>query len=462
MEKKKAYILDTNIILQDVNNVIRLGADKDNLIVVTETVLLEIEAFKKDFTEASYNAREFSRLINNMSIAENKDIKSDENCKVVIKENSNVKIAILLKPTYLADKKYKDIKELNDKKIIEAAKCFNELNRENYSIKLITLDCLFRVFCELEDLEYEKLHDDKDESIKLNSFITIDTYSFINKRIDITEINSEHTKENFNYELNHNGNKCYGIISNGFFEPLDTKILGQFYVEPVNIRQKLLSFAIASDNFDVITVDAKAGSGKTLIALVSSFYLVDKSEMYDSIIYIRNSIESIDKGADVGYLPGLAEKFAIYNHPLYDTIKFISKKIFQKKIAQSQATTVSKDEIDKKSSELISKYDIQTMWVGEMRGRTISNSIVILDEWQNSSISTTQMVLSRLDDTCKAIIIGSNNQIDNMYLNKYNNGLTKMLKETTSEDSLRTYSIELQKAVRGKFAEFSETKLNNK
>ena len=49
-----------------------------------------------------------------------------------------------------------------------------------------------------------------------------------------------------------------------------------------------------------------------------------------------------------------------------------------------------------------------------------------------------------------------------LYLNKYNNGLTKMLKESTSEDSLRTYSIELQKAVRGKFAEFSETKLNNK
>lgn len=458
MEKKKAFVLDTNIILQDVNNVARISANKDNLIVVTETVLLEIESFKKDFTEASFNAREFSRLINNMNIADKGDIRSDDNCNVVVKENSAIKIAILLKPSYAADSRYKDIKELNDKKIIEAAKCFIRLNNDIYNTKLITLDCLFRVFCELENLDYEKLHDDKDESIKLNSFVSIAQEQFIDSRESILKINNNHTYENYNYELNCNGKKSYGIVSNGFFEPIDLKNIEKLIVEPVNIRQKLLAHAIMSDTYDVITVDAKAGSGKTLISLASAFYLIDKSDIYDSIIYIRNSIESVDKGADVGYLPGLAEKFAIYNHPLYDTIKFIAKRALTRKSNAS----VTKDEVDAKSEELTKKYDIQTMWVGEMRGRTLSNSIVILDEWQNSSISTTQMVLSRLDNTCKAIIIGSNNQIDNTYLNKYNNGLTKMLRESASEQTVRTYSVELEKAVRGKFAEFSESKLNTK
>lgn len=459
MDKKKAFILDTNIILQDVNNVARISAKKDNLIVVTETVLLEIEALKKDFTEASYNAREFSRIINNMNIVNKNDIVCNDSCKIVVKENDEIKIAIVLKDKYNADSKYKDIKEINDKKIIEAAKCFIELNKDNYSTKILTLDCLFRVFCELENLDYEKLHDDKDETVKLESFVSIDLNTYIDKTTSILKINDSHKIENYNYELTHNGRKNYGIVINNSFEPVDTELLKKLCVEPVNIRQKLLSFAIINDSFDVITVDAKAGSGKTLISIASAFYLLDTTDTYDSIIYIRNSIESVDKGADVGYLPGLETKFAIYNHPLYDTIKFIAKRILQKK----NQNLIHKDEIDEKSKELISKYDIQTMWVGEMRGRTLSNSIVILDEWQNSSISTTQMVLSRLDNTCKAIIIGSNNQIDNVYLNKYNNGLTKMLKESMIEEqAIRTYSIELEKAVRGKFAEFSESKLNTK
>ena len=48
-----------------------------------------------------------------------------------------------------------------------------------------------------------------------------------------------------------------------------------------------------------------------------------KTETFSKIIYIRNSIESLDKGEDVGYLPGLEEKFRIYNHPLMDSLEYI-------------------------------------------------------------------------------------------------------------------------------------------
>jgi PhoH-like ATPase len=97
------------------------------------------------------------------------------------------------------------------------------------------------------------------------------------------------------------------------------------------------------------------------------------------------------------------------------------------------------------------------LWPGEARGRTLSGAIVIMDEWQNSSENTTQLILSRLDNTCKAIVIGSNRQIDNPYLSKYNNGLTKLLMATHEDNNhLRMFAIELEKAVRGRFAEFAE------
>jgi len=113
--------------------------------------------------------------------------------------------------------------------------------------------------------------------------------------------------------------------------------------------------------------------------------------------------------------------------------------------------------IEKKVADLITKYNIEKLWPGEARGRTLSNAIVIMDEWQNSSHNTTQLILARLDNNCKAIIIGSNRQIDNMYLNRFNNGLTSLLKQTKKEQShVAMFAIELDKSVRGKFSHFAD------
>ncbi len=116
-----------------------------------------------------------------------------------------------------------------------------------------------------------------------------------------------------------------------------------------------------------------------------------------------------------------------------------------------------REALESKIQELQNKYDIEKLWPGEARGRTLSQAVVILDEWQNSSNNTTQLILSRLDNSCKAIVIGSNRQIDNLYLNRYNNGLTTLLKTTSKpHDDISMYAIELEKSVRGKYAQFAE------
>jgi len=137
---------------------------------------------------------------------------------------------------------------------------------------------------------------------------------------------------------------------------------------------------------------------------------------------------------------------------LYDTLEFIAKTQLKRR-----ENILMHEALESKVEFLINKYDIQKLWPGEARGRTLSNAIVILDEWQNSSNSTTQLILSRLDKSCKAVIIGSNRQIDNIYLNRYNNGLTTLLKQTTlKHKEVTMYAIELERSVRGKFAQFAE------
>ena len=128
-----------------------------------------------------------------------------------------------------------------------------------------------------------------------------------------------------------------------------------------------------------------------------------------------------------------------------------------KKQIKKKGNADNPESIQSKTKELIARYGIETLWPGEARGRTLNGAIVIMDEWQNSSEKTTQLVLSRLDESCMAIVIGSNRQIDNLYLNKYNNGLTVLLKQSKHKHpELSMFAIELEKSVRGKFAQFSE------
>ncbi|MBD3841445.1 MAG: PhoH family protein, partial [Campylobacterales bacterium] len=105
----------------------------------------------------------------------------------------------------------------------------------------------------------------------------------------------------------------------------------------------------------------------------------------------------------------------------------------------------------------IQNYSIETMWVGEMRGRTLSNAFIIIDEAQNMSNKTMQMVLSRIDSSCKVVILGSNKQIDNFYVNKHTNSLTTLLKSTQNQSELvNTFAIKLQKILRGPITAWAE------
>ncbi len=196
------------------------------------------------------------------------------------------------------------------------------------------------------------------------------------------------------------------------------------------------------------------------MALSGALKLV-KQKYFQKIIYIRNSIESLDKGEDVGYLPGLEEKFRIYNHPLMDSLDYIIRsehKRKRNKRSEIPYTPLEDSEVNARVEQMISNYGIETMWVGEMRGRTLSNSFIIIDEAQNMSNKTMQMVLSRVDNSCKVVILGSNKQIDNFYVNRHTNALTTLLKSTKNEnDFINIFAIKLEKVLRGPITEWAET-----
>ena len=453
----KTYILDTNIILDSPDNLIRLSDNGANTIIIPEIVIDELDAKKSGFEDINYNARQFARLLED-SVITSHIVHGTLSIITTVIESIPLTIHIISKTHYDCDSTTVALNILNDRKIIELASDYISLKGAG---TLVSLDIMFRTRALSLGLPATSLTGKQsDLSYSFHKQLTLPSAASLDG-LPILQIDPTYEPDNFSYTLQDSdtGQEFLAYVANQHLYFIDDADLGRQTIKPLNREQKFFVNSMISGYSDVIVIDAKAGSGKTLLALSTAMRLVAKKK-YGSITYVRNSIESTAKGEDIGYLPGLEEKFKIYNHPLYDSLRFIARAELTKSNSnrtKAQAIQLTEEAITAKVEELVAKHNIQTMWVGEMRGRTISNSIVIIDEIQNCSASTGQLVLSRLDKDCMAVCIGSNRQIDNMYTNKYVNALSCLLKATKSEHPIRMFAGELNKVLRGPITEFAET-----
>ncbi|TLT05203.1 PhoH family protein [Aliarcobacter cibarius] len=463
MKFEKYYLLDTNILLEDATNIFRLSDESKNLIILTETVLDEIDTKKSGFEEINFQAREFARILENSKIVSSSKFNDKKIIRLNILNEYNTVVDIVSKDEYISSSKNISLNILNDRKILEIANEIQEYYEEK--IIFISMDIMARTRAISLDIKSDALHGkesiDFDYNFIRNIEINFENLEFLDNK-DINNFDKEYKVDQFSYcfKVKNSDQVVLASIENKKIKILDEEEVRNQIITPLNKEQLFFSNAIISHFYNVLIIEAKAGSGKTLLALSGALKLV-KQKLYQKIIYIRNSIESLDKGEDVGYLPGLEEKFRIYNHPLMDSLDYIVRsehKRKRNKKLDTPYTPLEDSEVNARVEQLISTYGIETMWVGEMRGRTLSNSFIIIDEAQNMSNKTMQMVLSRIDSSCKVVILGSNKQIDNFYVNKYTNALTTLLKSTKNENNfINIFAIKLEKVLRGPITEWAET-----
>ena len=454
----KYFVVDTNIILEDFSNIKNLSEDGKNLIILPEIVLDEIDSKKSGFEEINYQARQFARFLEDSDI---QDSYKAQKHQIISLEIGSVIINIISKNNYETDTQRISLNISNDRKILEIASFANEYYPKK--IEFISNDIMARVRATSLNLETTFLKGDGTDDVELNYVKEIDIEfqdleDIQNK--DILDLDKEYLPHNFSYCMNvkNSDQVLLCAVKHGKINPLDETMLREQIITPLNKEQLFFTHAMLDLYYNIIIVEAKAGSGKTLLALSSGVKLI-RQKHYQRIIYIRNSIESLDKGEDIGYLPGLEEKFAIYNHPLMDSLKYMARSEHKKRNSnKKQYVQPTEEEIDEKVLQTIQNYSIETMWVGEMRGRTLTEAFIIVDEAQNISNKTMQMVLSRVDSSCKVVILGSNKQIDNFYVNKYTNALTTLLKSSADKsDLVNLYTIKLQKVLRGPITQWAES-----
>ena len=449
---KDMYVLDTNILLSDANSLYSFGG---KIVVLPEIVLDELDSKKSGQSELAYQAREVGRIISKCSlvnVVKVSDHVTEELVSTTTKlELDDIEIHIVSKSKYHADADNTSPSILNDRKIIEVAK---DIGATLYSNDVM---CRIRATSLGVVAKPYEISDDKPLTLFREAEISDEVYDSITdfETVDIKELVPDHLNETKAYRLYtpYGRHVLATVLNNNRLSVVDEAELQRQEAAPLNLKQKLLSHAILSRQYDLIITDSRAGSGKNVTAMSAAMKLVRK-KFFNKIYYIRNTVNNLERAEEVGFLAGNEEKFAPYFAPMYDTLRFFAEKTFKSgKVKQEEIEKIINEKID----EYAQRYNIEAMSTLGIRGRTLQNCIVIIDEVQNLSASSLQTLLTRIGDNTIVIMLGSSNQIDNTYISRYNNGIA-VLKNDIGNDhgDVSIFSVTMEKVVRGKVTEYAE------
>jgi len=208
-----------------------------------------------------------------------------------------------------------------------------------------------------------------------------------------------------------------------------------------NIKSKNLEQAIAidmllNDEIKLVSLVGKAGTGKTLLAVASGMSKLMEEERYLKMLISR---PVFPLGKDLGYLPGdINEKLDPWMKPIYDNLEFL--------IGGNKSKGTSKN-----VRELFDQDFIAVEPLTYIRGRSISNQFVIIDEAQNLTPHEIKTIVSRAGEGTKIVLTGDCYQIDNPYVDSCSNGLSHVVENM--KDQAIAGHITLLKGERSKLAE---------
>jgi len=209
---------------------------------------------------------------------------------------------------------------------------------------------------------------------------------------------------------------------------------------PKNIYQAMAMDALLDRDIDLVILTGAAGSGKTLLAMAAALEQTVEKKMFDKIIVTRNTP---DIGESIGFLPGTEEeKMMPWLAAVTDTLEALHK--------NDHCTEGS-------LKYIVDKANIQFKSINFMRGRSIQDAFVLLDECQNLTASQIKTIITRCGEGTKIVCSGNLAQIDSPYLTPVTSGLTYMVERFKNFEG--SANIHLNGVVRSRLAEFAEENL---
>ena len=414
--RKKTYVLDTNVYLTDANAIFAFGKGD---ILVPLKVLEEVDKHKKRQDSVGLNARNIIRILDSLRekgnlkkgvrIGKGKGIIFIKNCDTSLlpEELSATDPDNMIIGTVLAQKQ-----DFPNKKIIVVSRDINmrikcdslEIPVQDYTVgqvvqnssllytgftKHLVDDEIIDQFYEGENIFLEK------EEIKLYPNQMVMLVSSSNEKKTALARFSNH---NSSLERISDKNDVWGVRSR-------------------NKEQKFALDLLLDENVPVVTLVGKAGSGKTLCAIAAGLHqtVEDGQESTYRRLIVTRPIQPL--GRDIGYLPGsMEEKMIPWLSPIKDNLEHLMG-------------------ADKKMLDLyINDGTIEIEALTYIRGRSISNAYIVIDECQQLTQHEIKTILTRVGENTKIVMTGDIEQIDNVYVDETSNGLTYVVEKLKDHD----------------------------
>ena len=412
----KIYVLDTNVLLQDP---LAIFSFEDNDVVVPAVVLEEVDSKKRYMDEVGRNARYVSKLIDSFrelgKLHESIPLENGGTFRIELNHRSFQQLQEIF------------VEKTNDNRILAVAKNLSleeEAKVSGKTVILVSKDTLVRVKADALNLLAEDYLSDRVVEVDhiytgyLEYYINTDLLNkFYEKaELPVSDIaNHPFYPNQFIVLKDALGGSSSAL---GIVDKTGTKIKKFVFsnehiwgIRPRNAQQSMALELLLRDDIPLVTLIGKAGTGKTLLALAAGLMQTEDLQNYKKLLVAR---PIVPVGKDLGYLPGEKdEKLRPWMQPIYDNLEYLFN-------------TKKPGELD---AILAGMGSIEVEALTYIRGRSIPEQFIIIDEAQNLTRHEVKTILTRVGDRSKIVLMGDPEQIDHPYLDEYNNGLTYVVEK---------------------------------
>ncbi|KQC07435.1 MAG: phosphate starvation-inducible protein PhoH [Candidatus Cloacimonas sp. SDB] len=428
----KIFVLDTNVLIHNPQSLFQF---EENHVVIPIVVIEEIDQFKKGLDEKGRNARQIGRYLD--QLRENGSLQKG------VKTEKGGLIQVVLSRQISETTNNILITDTNDNLIIGTA-LYIKKQHPKKEVILISKDANVRIKADAVGLKSENFETDRINFQELYQGFT--NVKSSKKILDELKKNGVIANK---FKVNNNGefypNQFIRLCSNLEdeqadmiirYSPEDDKFrVLEYYkdqelfgIKPRNDEQKMAFELLLDPEVKLVSLVGKAGTGKTLIALAAGLNQVVE-DMNFSRLVVSRPISPL--GKDLGYLPGSKEeKLNPWMQPIYDNMEIL--------------LSHKKDQTDNGNGKIFGKKQPQLKDYLEfgfielepltyIRGRSLPNQFIIIDEAQNLTPHEMKTIITRAGEKTKIVITGDPYQIDIPYLDSESNGLSVAVEKLKNE-----------------------------
>jgi PhoH-like ATPase len=416
---KKNFVLDTNVLLHDPRSIFSFD---DNNVVVPIYVIEEIDNFKRDLSSLGRNARQVARYLDEFR----EQGRLREGVPIGPGKGS---IRVLFSERQLPPE-LRNGHSATDDRILAVALDLRDREAQ-LPIVFVSKDTNLRIRADALGLPTE---DYDAEGVALDELWSgVGEVSVGPEAVDEfyahglvpLPAGAEAPPPNEFVVLRDRGNPQHAAVGKfsaarqGFVPLLKLPKEGIWGIRPRNKEQSFALDLLLNDEIRLVTIVGKAGTGKTLLAIAAGLHKALEETGYQKLLVSR---PIFPLGRDIGYLPGdVEEKLNPWMQPIFDNVEYLMN------------LSRAEKKLGRGYHELVDLGVLEIEPLTYIRGRSIPNQFMIVDEAQNLTPHEVKTIITRVGDGTKIILTGDPYQIDNPYVDQTNNGLVHVVNRFKSE-----------------------------